>query len=77
MGVDERLIDLLASLSRVPVTYAGGVSNMADLELIALAGQGRLDATVGSALDIFGGTGLRYTEVVNFCAEQSRGIGEI
>ena len=73
MGVDERLIDLLSTASRVPVTYAGGVSDMADLELIAGAGRGRLDATVGSALDIFGGTGLRYADVVAFCAEQQRG----
>ncbi len=67
MGVDVRLIELLATSTRVPVTYAGGVSTMADLELIAGAGCGKLDATVGSALDIFGGNGLRYADVVAFC----------
>ncbi len=66
MGVDQRLIDLLASSVSVPVTYAGGVASMADLELIKSAGKGLLDATVGSALDIFGGAGLRYDEVVSF-----------
>ena len=66
MGVDERLIRLLAQYTEIPTTYAGGVSNMADLELIRDAGQKRLDVTVGSALDIFGGTGLTYNEVVAF-----------
>ncbi len=66
MGVDERLIRLLAKYTTIPTTYAGGVSSMADLELIKNAGQGRLDVTVGSALDIFGGTGLAYNNVVAF-----------
>ncbi len=66
MGVDERLITLLVDDLPLPTTYAGGVATMADLELIRDAGRGRLDATVGSALDIFGGTGLRYREVVAF-----------
>ncbi|HEB70815.1 MAG TPA: phosphoribosylformimino-5-aminoimidazole carboxamide ribotide isomerase [Desulfobulbus sp.] len=67
MGVDKRLIHLLAQTTPVPVTYAGGVASMADLELVRDAGHGDLDVTVGSALDIFGGTGLRYQEVVAFC----------
>jgi len=67
MGVDPDLISLLATCSQVPVTYAGGVASMADLALVRAAGQDRLDVTVGSALDIFGGTGLRYDEVVAFC----------
>ncbi|HEB51221.1 MAG TPA: phosphoribosylformimino-5-aminoimidazole carboxamide ribotide isomerase [Desulfobulbus sp.] len=66
MGVDERLIALLADNVSLPTTYAGGVASMADLELIRDAGRGRLDVTVGSALDIFGGTGLRYRDVVAF-----------
>ncbi len=67
MGVDKRLITLLANNTPVPVTYAGGVASMADLELVREAGGGNLDVTVGSALDIFGGTGLRYQEVVESC----------
>lgn len=66
MGVDDKLIRLLAEHAVISTTYAGGVASMADLELIRDAGQGRLDATVGSALDIFGGTGLSYAEVVAF-----------
>ena len=67
MGVDERLIDLLAAAGvSKPITYAGGVTNMNDLQLIRKAGKSKLDATVGSALDIFGGTGCTYEEVVAF-----------
>ncbi len=66
MGVDERLIQLLAQYATIPITYAGGVSKMKDLELIQDAGQGKLDVTVGSALDIFGGKGLTYKEVVAY-----------
>jgi phosphoribosylformimino-5-aminoimidazole carboxamide ribotide isomerase len=67
MGVDERLIDLLAEgEGDNPITYAGGVGGMDDLKLIRKAGKSRLDATVGSALDIFGGSGCTYEEVVAF-----------
>ncbi len=66
MGVDRRLIDILATSSAAPVTYAGGIASMADLELIQTVGKNLLDATVGSTLDIFGGDGLRYDEVVAF-----------
>lgn len=66
MGVDDRLVRLLAEHVTIPTTYAGGIASMADLELIFDAGRGRLDATVGSALDIFGGSGLTYDEVVAF-----------
>lgn len=66
MGIDERLLDLLATNVPLPTTYAGGVAAMTDLELIRSAGRGRIDVTVGSALDIFGGSGLRYQDVVAF-----------
>ena len=68
MGIDERLLDLLATSVPLPTTYAGGVAAMADMELIRTAGRGRIDVTVGSALDIFGGSGLRYQDVVAFHA---------
>ncbi len=75
MGVDERLIELLSTHVTIPTTYAGGVATMADIELIRDAGQGRLDATVGSALDIFGGSGLTYEEVVAFHNAQKQSAG--
>ncbi|OMO68362.1 Histidine biosynthesis [Corchorus olitorius] len=63
LGIDEELVELLGEHSPIPVTYAGGVTVMDDLETIKAAGKGRVDVTVGSALDIFGGN-LAYSEVV-------------
>ena len=68
MGIDTRLLELLATSVPVPTTYAGGVSSLADLERIRTSGKGRIDVTVGSALDIFGGSGLRYQDVVAYHA---------
>ena len=65
-GLDERLLTLLAKDSPVPTTYAGGIASMADVELVQRVGAGRIDATVGSALDIFGGSGIKYRELVAF-----------
>jgi len=66
MGIDTRLLELLAVSVPVSTTYAGGIASVSDLELIRTVGQGRIDVTVGSALDIFGGSGLRYRDVVSF-----------
>ncbi len=66
MGIDTRLLTLLAESTTIPTTYAGGVASMDDLDRIRISGQGRIDVTVGSALDIFGGHGLSYKEVVAF-----------
>ena len=62
-GIDEVLIKLLAEITPLPATYAGGIASLSDLEKINSIGNGRIDATVGSALDIFGGT-LSYRQVV-------------
>ncbi len=65
-GVEAELVEQLALWSPIPMTYAGGISSMDDIEVLAQAGQGKLDFTVGSALDIFGGKGVTYQEVVNW-----------
>jgi phosphoribosylformimino-5-aminoimidazole carboxamide ribotide isomerase len=65
-GVETRLVELLGDWEGIPVTYAGGIRNMEDLHLIRDLGHGHIDFTVGSALDIFGGSGLTYDEVVAF-----------
>jgi len=64
-GIDRELVRLLAS-SPLPVTYAGGVGGMEDLALLKELGRGRVNVTVGSALDLYGGS-LSYREVVEFC----------
>jgi len=65
-GVDTNLVKLLGEITSIPTTYAGGVRDLADLELIREAGNGKLDVTIGSALDIFGGDLIRYDEVVEY-----------
>ncbi|KAK6139934.1 hypothetical protein DH2020_026310 [Rehmannia glutinosa] len=69
LGIDEELVALLGRHSPIPVTYAGGVTTMADLERIKIAGTGCVDVTVGSALDIFGGN-LSYKDVVAWHSQQ-------
>ncbi len=65
-GIELDLVEKLSDWITIPATYAGGVRNLEDLELIEKVGKGRLDATVGSALDIFGGRGMTYREAVAF-----------
>ena len=64
-GVDGDLVHLLGQLDTVPITYAGGIASMNDIELIRDASGGRLDYTVGSALDMFGGNKIRYDDLIN------------
>ena len=63
-GIDAELVRLLGAESPLPTTYAGGIRSMEDIETVAREGDGRLDYTVGSALDIFGGTGVKYDDLV-------------
>jgi phosphoribosylformimino-5-aminoimidazole carboxamide ribotide isomerase len=65
-GVDQELVSNLGQWSPIRTTYAGGASSLADLEAVTRLGQGRIDLTIGSALDIFGGRGLRYEDAVAF-----------
>lgn len=66
LGMDAALVAALAAWSPLPVTYAGGARSLTDLELVTELGGGRVDLTIGSALDIFGGSGVRYADVVAF-----------
>jgi phosphoribosylformimino-5-aminoimidazole carboxamide ribotide isomerase len=63
-GIDEELVGLLGGWGGRPVTYAGGVATMDDVRTIDRLSDGRLDVTVGSALDLFGGSGVRYDDLV-------------
>jgi phosphoribosylformimino-5-aminoimidazole carboxamide ribotide isomerase len=65
-GIDEDLVSKLAQWSPIPTTYAGGAKSLADLEAVTRLGQGKIDLTIGSALDIFGGSGVRYEDAVGF-----------
>jgi phosphoribosylformimino-5-aminoimidazole carboxamide ribotide isomerase len=65
-GVDLELVEKLGKWASIPVTYAGGARSLADLEAVTAAGGGRVDLTIGSALDLFGGQGARYEELVAY-----------
>ena len=65
-GVDQELVSNLGLWSPIPTTYAGGASSLADLETVTRLGQGKIDLTIGSALDIFGGAAVRYKDAVAF-----------
>ena len=65
-GVELPLVEKLSRWAPLPTTYAGGVRNLDDLKLLHSAGKNKLDVTIGSALDIFGGQ-MKYREAVEFC----------
>ncbi len=65
-GIELELVKRLADWSPIPTTYAGGIKNIDDMRLIRELGENRLHATVGSALDIFGGSTMTYEEAVLF-----------
>ena len=65
-GIDRELVEKLGQWSPIPLTYAGGANSLADLEAVAKLGGGKVNLTIGSALDIFGGSGVKYEDCVKF-----------
>ncbi len=65
-GIDLPLVELLSKASPIPCTYAGGARSLEDLKQVSAISGGKVDLTIGSALDIFGGNGVTYSEVVAF-----------
>ena len=65
-GIEQDLARMLGEYEGIPVTYAGGVHSYDDIELLGELGKGRLNITVGSALDLFGGS-LSFEEVQRRC----------
>ncbi len=63
-GIDADLVALLGGWSGMPVTYAGGARSTDDLREVEALSGGAVDLTIGSALDLFGGTGARYADCV-------------
>ena len=65
-GMDDELIMFLAENSPIPVTYAGGAKSLEDLKHCKEISNGKIDLTIGSALDLFGGKGVKYDDCVKF-----------
>lgn len=55
-GIEKELVALLGSWGKKPITYAGGVHNFEDLQLLKELGCDKVNVTIGSALDLFGGS---------------------
>ncbi len=65
-GVEEEVVSMMGNMEDIKATYAGGISSMDDIDTIKRLGNNRVDFTVGSALDIFGGT-LPYSVIKQYC----------
>lgn len=65
-GIETELVKMLGEYEGIPVTYAGGVHDMGDLKLLKEIGKNRVNVTIGSALDLFGGK-MKFEEVVEYC----------
>ena len=64
-GIEAPLVEVLGAWGQLPITYAGGIRSMRDIHAIDQLGRGGVDFTVGSALDLFGGSGLHYAALAN------------
>jgi phosphoribosylformimino-5-aminoimidazole carboxamide ribotide isomerase len=65
-GIEKELTGMLGTWEGMPITYAGGVHSLDDIRLIKELGNNRVNVTIGSALDIFGG-GLKWEDVIAAC----------
>ncbi|RDE22589.1 phosphoribosylformimino-5-aminoimidazole carboxamide ribotide isomerase [Motiliproteus coralliicola] len=65
-GIDEALVSLLGAHGNIPITYAGGARSLEDLKQVEQLSNGRVDLTIGSALDIFGGKGVTLEECIQW-----------
>ncbi|KAI4180034.1 MAG: hypothetical protein LQ346_007073 [Caloplaca aetnensis] len=65
-GIDEELVSKLSQWCTIPVTYAGGGRRLEDLDLVKTLSGGKVDLTIGTALDIFGGEGVRFDACVEW-----------
>ena len=64
-GIEERVVSLLGNWGKIPITYAGGVHDLSDLEKLKKLGNDKVNITIGSALDLFGGK-LKWEDVLQY-----------
>ena len=69
-GIETDLVRLLGEWGKIPITYAGGVHSFEDLDAIYRIGNNRLNVTIGSALDLFGGP-MSYEKVIQYVKERA------
>lgn len=66
-GIEKELVRLMAAAADFPITYAGGIGSYDDLTSLKTLGQNKLDVTVGSALEMFGGS-LKLDKILEICS---------
>ncbi|MEE1027275.1 MAG: phosphoribosylformimino-5-aminoimidazole carboxamide ribotide isomerase, partial [Agathobacter sp.] len=71
-GIEEELVELLGNWGKITLTYAGGVHSFSDLDKLYKLGKNKLNVTIGSALDLFGGD-MKYQEVLEYCKKCNKG----
>ena len=68
-GIEQELVKFIGNYTGNPITYAGGVHSMEDLYLLKKLGQNRMNVTIGSALDLFGGS-MKWEDVLTVCRKK-------
>lgn len=68
-GIECGLVEKLSSWNGCPITYAGGVHSYEDIDILYKAGNGRINMTIGSALDLFGGK-LSFDKIVKYVGNE-------
>lgn len=74
-GIEKDLVTMLGQWGRIPITYAGGVGNFEHLSQLKKWGRNRLNVTIGSALDLFGGS-MKYKDVLAFISKDDSTVQE-
>ena len=69
-GIDQDLVRVLSEWCTIPLTYAGGGRSLEDLDLVKKISGGKIDLTIGSALDVFGGRGVTFDDAVSWNKKQ-------
>lgn len=64
-GIEPQIAQTMGEYCEVPSTYAGGISSFGDLDTLKELGRGKIDFTIGSALDIFGGN-MSFEKVAGY-----------
>lgn len=67
-GIEQPLVAMLADWNKIVITYAGGIHSLSDIEIIRTAGDNKMNFTIGSALDLFGGS-LSFDEIRQLCEQ--------
>lgn len=64
-GLEKPVAKILGDWGKIPITYAGGVHSFSDLDQLKELGKGKVDVTIGSALDLFGGP-MAFADVLSY-----------